>query len=227
MKWFSIILIAIFSISYLGEASVYAIEQTEKEWEAPGIEPNKYKPMVPPAPSQDLPHEEDYELWVPPVKEPSDVPQKNLEPTPIEGEAPSVNPEKWPVPEGTKTTGTTGEMQIMPGIAAPTGVPEGGSETPVAGSALLYVTKYGRVRDATWPGNNLSLFVMGLGNVSIIGYIWIPGSGWKIDSPDANLYNPGPNKWSKMWFLAEKSGWHALRAYIGGVPSNWVYIYVY
>lgn len=232
MKWISMVLVVIFSVSCLGAADIYARQPEAKQWDAPDIEPEeRIDEMVPPEPGPSIPHPEDYELWQPPVPEPGPVPKPIPVPEPVpapgsgQGGGPTENPEKWAMPEGTRMTKPAGEMQTMPGIAAPSGAP--GEGMLAVGASALYVIRYGMVRAATWPGSNLSLLVMGLGNISILEYIWVPGMGWRPHPPGANIYNPGPNRWSRMWFYADVRGWHALRAFVGNVPSNWVYIYVY
>ena len=219
MKWLSVILAIVFSISYLGIIDVYA----QPPGPPPGMEDIEEPPLPPSNEYVPVPGGE--EPWFPgPVPGPEPVPEPSPVPVPETGEGPSVNPEDWALPQGEKGD-IGGEEQFTAGIAAgPQGAPE--EEVLAVGVALLYVQRYGRTRAATWVGSNLSLYISGLGNIRIVEYVWVPGMGWRFHQQAYN-YNPGPNRWSKMWFFADIRGWHALRAYVGGVASNWIYIYVY
>lgn len=215
MKWFSVFLAVAFAVGYSG------ISYAQPPGPPPGMEElEKVQPG--------FPSEEEY---VPgpgkpgPGGEPSWPPETGPTPgpTPETGEGPPVNPESWALPEGTRAEKPAGEEQFAPGIPAPSGAPP--AETLAVGAALLYVQWYGNTRSATWVCSNLTLLIMGQGNITVKEYVWSPW-GWRFHQ-QAYSYNPGPNPWSRMWFHGDVRGWHALQAHIGGVPSNWVYIYVY
>lgn len=212
MKWFNVFLAVVFAVSYLGITDSYAQppgpppEMEELEEEEPGVFPE----LLP---------EEEYEPWMPPGPEPGPTPG----PTPETGEGPPVNPESWEIPAGARMQKPAGEEQFAPGIAAPSGAPP--EEALAVGAALLYVQWYGNTRAATWVCSNLTLLIMGQGNITVKEYVWYPGMGWRFHQ-QAYTYNPGPSRWSRMWFHGDIRGWHALQAYVDGVPSNWVYTYV-
>jgi len=99
------------------------------------------------------------------------------------------------------------------------------------GSPVMYVNSYGQTRAGVNVGGNAALYVRGQGRIQVVEYVWT-GWGW-IYHDQAFRYNPGPGNWVPFWFFGDYVGatrqgtWHALRARVGGVYTNWVYIFVF
>jgi len=99
------------------------------------------------------------------------------------------------------------------------------------GSPVMYVNSYGQTVAGVFVGGNAALYVRGQGRIQVMEYMWT-GWGWMYHD-QAFRYNPGPGKWAPFWFFGDYVGttprgtWHALRARVGGVYTNWVYIFVF
>lgn len=94
----------------------------------------------------------------------------------------------------------------------------------------FYIVDFGRIEASTFYGHALDCYISGIGDVVAVEYYYDSqyAQQWKwIDS--YSYYNPGPHRWTTLWFYADMRGWHALRAYThnGRYATNWVYIYVY
>jgi len=218
MRWFSLIFVVAFTVSCLGVNSVYAQKPPFVPPEEEEYEEGEESEVPPPPPGEEW---EEPSIPPPPPGEEREIPPE--EEAPLE-DLPIVIPDEWEIPQGTRVERPVGEKEFVPGVTAPYGAPP--VESLAVGAAVLYVTGYGNTRAATWIGGNLDLYVMGQGSIRIVEYLWIRGRGWTFHDR-TSLYNPGPSKWSKLWFFADTQGWHALRAYVGSAASNWVYIYVY
>jgi len=143
-----------------------------------------------------------------------------------------------PGPGGDPTPGSSGGPPSLPPSTSPRvnqritlqTQPPGGGAFGV-GSPVMYVNSYGQTVAGVSVGGNAALYVRGQGQIQVVEYVWTRW-GW-IYHDQAFRYNPGPGKWAYFWFFGDYVGttprgtWHALRARIGAVYTNWVYIFVY
>lgn len=106
----------------------------------------------------------------------------------------------------------------------------GSGKLRAVGTPVMYVNGFGQTNAGVMVYGNAGLYVQGQGQIQVVEYVW---TGWNWNYHDQALrFNPGPSNWASFWFFGDYVGatpggtWHALRAYVGGVPTNWVYIFV-